>query len=391
MFRLRTERPRRLFPKRSLRPSLEHLEIRLAPAGASSPVGYTPPQIRAAYGINQIAFGTTQGDGSGQTIAIVCADLNPAFTDSKSSNFSTSDLAEFDQEFHLADPASFTVINEYGTDIGGTNTIPRPATDPSGAWESTEALDVEWANAIAPGASIILVECNSDSAADLLTGVTTAESLPGVSVVSMNQSSGSAPSLSLVEQACTTPAGHQGVSFVAPTGDAGSPGWFSSYSSNVIAVGGTSLTLDPADIAAPYVSEQGWSNSGGGGGTSPYGTEPAYQQGVQSTGFRTIPDVSFDADPATGVSVYDSYNNGFSTPWVQLGGTSLSAACWAGLIAIADQGRVAAGGTPLDGPSQTLPALYSLPSGDFQDITSGNNGSYMPAPVTISSPAWARL
>ena len=57
-----------------------------------------------------------------------------------------------------------------------------------------------------------------------------------------------------------------------------------------------------------------------------------------------------------------------------VGGTSLSVPCWAGLIAIADQGRVAAGGTTLDGPSQTLPALYSLPSSDFHDITSGPNG-----------------
>ncbi len=50
------------------------------------------------------------------------------------------------------------------------------------------------------------------------------------------------------------------------------------------------------------------------------------------------------------------------------------------LIAIADQGRVAAGGTTLDGPSQTLPALYGLPSSDFHDITSGGNGTYSARP-----------
>ena len=59
-----------------------------------------------------------------------------------------------------------------------------------------------------------------------------------------------------------------------------------------------------------------------------------------------------------------------------MGGTSLAAPSWAALIAIADQGRVAMGGTTLDGPSQTLPALYSLPSTDFHDITAGNNGYY---------------
>ena len=94
---------------------------------------------------------------------------------------------------------------------------------------------------------------------------------------------------------------------------------------------------------------------------------------MQSTGYRTIPDVAFDADPNTGVAVYDSFNQ--ANPWLRVGGTSLAAPCWAGLIAIANQGRVAAGGTTLDGPSQTLPALYSLTSSDFHDITSGSNGN----------------
>ena len=75
--------------------------------------------------------------------------------------------------------------------------------------------------------------------------------------------------------------------------------------------------------------------------------------------------------PNTGVQIYDSYDQ--ANPSFQVGGTSLAAPCWAALIAIADQGRVAAGGTTLDGASQTLPMLYSLPSGDFHDITSGTS------------------
>jgi hypothetical protein len=58
-------------------------------------------------------------------------------------------------------------------------------------------------------------------------------------------------------------------------------------------------------------------------------------------------------------------------------GTSLGSPCWAGLIAIANQGRVALGGSPFnspDDPMQTLQALYSLPPSDFHDITSGYNG-----------------
>ena len=85
--------------------------------------------------------------------------------------------------------------------------------------------------------------------------------------------------------------------------------------------------------------------------------------------------MSFDANPSSGVSIYDSWDFGTSTPWMQLGGTSLSAPAWAGLIAIADQGRVAAGLTTLDGPSQTLPLLYSMPSADFHDIITGDNGT----------------
>jgi subtilase family serine protease len=60
-------------------------------------------------------------------------------------------------------------------------------------------------------------------------------------------------------------------------------------------------------------------------------------------------------------------------------GTSLASPCWAGLIAIANQGRVALGGKTLDGtanPRQTLEALYSLPAHDFHDITSGYNGVF---------------
>src|SRR5207244_3813959 len=88
---------------------------------------------------------------------------------------------------------------------------------------------------------------------------------------------------------------------------------------------------------------------------------------------RTNPDIAYDSDPYTGVPVYDSYNNGTSAPWGQFGGTSAAAPQWAALIAIADQGRILAGKGTLDGASQTLPMLYSLPSSDFRDITSGGS------------------
>ncbi|MGC8642287.1 MAG: hypothetical protein ACP5XB_20690, partial [Isosphaeraceae bacterium] len=331
---------------------------------SSAPIsayGFTPQQVRTAYGVDRITFGPIVGDGSGQTIAIVDAYDDPGLVSSTNPSFATSDLAMFDKQFGLPDPPSFTKLDEFG----GAN---YPTTDPAVSWELEEALDVEWAHAIAPQANIVLIECNSASVGDLLNaGAKTAASLPGVSVVSMSFGTTEFGSETSYDKNLVTPVGHQGVTFVASTGDSGTPGEYPAYSPNVVAVGGTSLTLN-ADNS--YNSEVGWSGSGG--GASQFETEPACQQAVQNTGMRTIPDVSFDADPGTGVDVYDSFDR--ANPWVQLGGTSLAAPCWAALIAIANQGRVAAGATTLDGPSQTLPAIYSLSSADFHDVTSGSNG-----------------
>ena len=169
----------------------------------------------------------------------------------------------------------------------------------------------------------------------------------------------------------TTPTSHSGVTFVASTGDTGQPGGFPAYSPNVLAVGGTSLTINSSNNN--YVSESGWSGSGG--GISQVESKPAYQSSVtQSPFYRTIPDVAFDANPSSGPTIYDSYNNGTTAPWIQIGGTSFSAPVWAGLIAIANQGRTWTQQTALDGPSQTLPSIYGLSTTDFHDITSGNNG-----------------
>ena len=78
--------------------------------------------------------------------------------------------------------------------------------------------------------------------------------------------------------------------------------------------------------------------------------------------------------------MYDSYNGTSATPWEQVGGTSCRCATWAGLIAIADAARVAAGHPTLNGESETLPAIYSIPSGDYHDITTGGNGGESAGP-----------
>ena len=98
---------------------------------------------------------------------------------------------------------------------------------------------------------------------------------------------------------------------------------------------------------------------------------------MNATTKRGIPDVSYDADPNTGFSVYDSVPYDGLTGWMQVGGTSAGAPQWAGIIAVANQGRKAAGKSVLAGyASNTYKAdgaLYGLTSG-LADITTGSNG-----------------
>ena len=158
------------------------------------------------------------------------------------------------------------------------------------------------------------------------------------------------------------------VTFVASAGDGSVPADYPGFLPNVVAVGGTSLTLN----GSGYGGEVAWSS--GGGGQSSYETEPSFQNAVQTSGFRQAPDVSWDADPNTGVNVYDSYNGPYNTgSWYVYGGTSLGAPSWAGLIAIADQLRASKSLGPLTS-STALKTLYSLPVADFHDINGGNNG-----------------
>jgi len=314
------------------------------------PTGNTPAQIRAAYGFDSVAFAGAAADGSGTTIAIVDAFDNPNIT---------ADLHQFNLRFGLPDPV-FTKVNQ----TGGT-TMPVA----NAGWASEIALDVEWAHAIAPGASILLVEARSNSMADLVAAVNYARNQPGVVAVSMSWGGGEFSGETTYDATFTTPAGHAGVSFFASSGDTGAPVGYPAASPNVVSVGGTSLTTS----LGSYTAESGWSGSGG--GLSLYESQPSWQSGTvtQSATRRGTPDVAYDADPATGFAVYDSFNNGSATPWTQIGGTSAGAPQWAALAAIVDQGRALAGGAPLDGRSQLLPALYSLAAADFHDITTGSS------------------
>ena len=315
-----------------------------------------PAQMQQAYGVNNIVFGSTVGNGTGETIAIVDAYRDPN---------ASSNLATFDGQFGLSAPPSFTQKSETG---GSDSSVP---TDSTGGWEVEESLDIEWAHSIAPDANIILYEANSASYSDLLTAVVTAAKNSNVSVVSMSWGGGEFSGETSYDSDFTTPssrASSGGVTFVASTGDSAAPAGYPAYSPNVVAVGGTTLLV--SDTAGDYYSESGWSD--GGGGTSTQEAEPNYQKSVQSSGFRDAPDVSMDADPNSGVYVYDTFDE---SGWLGVGGTSLASPMFAALVAIADQGRAHYGLKSLDGPSQTLPDLYTLPSTiNFHDITTGSNG-----------------
>ena len=347
----------------SASPALSTIAIPLlsaasGPAGSSSgqanalatnvaPMGHSPAQIAQAYGFNQVNFdnGAIAGNGAGQTIAIVDAYYAPTIA---------SDLQKFDAQFGLAAPPSLTQYVEQG------------ATVDSG-WALETALDVEWAHAMAPGANIDLIEANNSSLGSLLSAVNFARNLPSVSVVSMSWGTSEFAAETQFDSLFTTPSGHIGITFVASAGDAGAGTTWPSVSPNVLAVGGTSLTTSGSGA---YVGESAWSGSGG--GVSLFESEPSYQSSVQSTGSRTTPDVAYDADPYSGFAVYDSIPYAGENGWFEVGGTSAGAPQWAALIAIADQGLALSGEGTLSNAQATL---YTLPSSDFHNITSGSNGS----------------
>jgi hypothetical protein len=331
--------------RRRLRPALERLDDRCLPSGL------TPAQLTHAYGLDAITFispsgAAVEGNGSGQTIALIEAFHDPTLA---------NDLQVFDRAYNLPDPALSVV------DLGGAKTNP--------AWSLEESLDVEWAHAIAPGANLVVVEAASQGLAALQAAINTARHIPAVDVISM--SLGFPESTYHGSLPLTTPPGHIGITFVGASGDSGPAAGsdWPAVSPDVLAVGGTTLSVDRS---GDYLSEVAWSGSGG--GESHFVAEPGYQRSVSNSGRRLTPDVAFDGDPNTGVEVYQTSPYTGVGSWQVVGGTSLGTPAWAAIIAIADQGRALGGKGSLDGPSQTLPTLYSLPASDFHAVAADRPG-----------------
>ncbi len=237
---------------------------------------------------------------------------------------------------------------------------------PNSGWAVETALDVEWAHAIAPSATIDLVIALDSSLGHIFDGISfVATSLTNETVLSM--SFGASESSYPTTGSFTIAATHQifvtitshGTTPFASSGDTGATSCcnvqYPASDPLVVAVGGTSLTLN---ANASYSSETTWSGSGA--GASGVFSKPTWQIGLGDT-MRDIVDISYDGDPSTGVLVVQGGRE------FQVGGTSAGSPQWAALTALASQAN-----------SQTYGAiaskLYKLSS--YHDITTGSDGFF---------------
>jgi subtilase family serine protease len=319
----------------------------------NNPSGVLPMTFKEAYGFNLIP-----NRGQGMTIALVDAFDDPNIE---------SDLAFYANYFHLA-PCNFTKV-KLGTITGQ-------------GWDLEESLDVQQACALAPEANIVLVEAATNNNSDLYNAVALASQAPyNAQVISMSWggSSGSGENQGDIYFCNIVNGNGQPVTNVAATGDSGHGTIYPSTSPCVVAAGGTTLAPKTAaplsnPLSLDYGSESAWVGSGG--GIDPNESEPSWQVTACAPfnpNGRCVPDVASDANPGTGVPVYDTYSYG---GWVQVGGTSVATPDWAAFFTLVNSARVA---NSLPTLSQADPDIYSLASSayatDFHDITSGTNGS----------------
>ncbi|HEX9032156.1 MAG TPA: S53 family peptidase [Streptosporangiaceae bacterium] len=326
---------------------------------SSSPTGLSPSAIASVYNLSGLS--PTSGAGAGQIIAIVDAYHDPN---------ALSDLNTFNTQYGYPQMSACTSLSQAGSCFMHADPQGRPGVH--SVWVVEESLDIEWAHAEAPAAKIVLVEAKSGRPANLFGAVSYANSI-GATEVSMSWGGGEFSSETLLDSLMT----HAGTFYTASAGDSGHGAQYPAASPNVIAVGGTTLNGCSGISCSGFTSETAWSGSGG--GISAYEPIPAYQDSYKgpvsgastiselTSGHRGIPDVSFDASPRTGVSVYDSTGFRGQRGWFTLGGTSVGAPNWAGILAAG-----AAAGKTLQGN----PAIYSKGYlSNLRDITSGTNGT----------------
>ena len=317
-------------------------------AAAPVGVGYGPASLQSAYNL------PSSTAGSGQTVAIV-----DAFNDPNAA----SDLAAYRSAWGLPACGSgcFSVVNENG------QASPLPASAGTSGWDVEESLDIDMVSATCPLCHIILVEASSASNQDLGTAVNSAVALGAKYVSNSYGGSESSSDPSFDSEFYN----HPGVAVTASAGDAGFGVSYPAASPDVVAVGGTSLST--ASNSRGW-TESVWGSSAGGEGTgsgcSADSSKPSWQTDT-GCARRTDNDVAADADPNTGVAVYDSFSEG---GWLEVGGTSASSPMIASVFALA--------GTPAAG---TNPASYLYAhAANLFDVTSGADGSCSPAYLCTS-------
>ena len=368
---------------------------------------YSPQQYQVAYDVGPLyARGIT---GKGETIAIVESFGSPTIR---------HDLGVFDQQWNLPNPT----LNIYT--IGKIPAF-NPKSQEMIAWAQETSLDVEYAHALAPGATIDLVESPVPETEGLqgFPAIVGAEqeliNLNKVDVIS--QSFGATEDTlpgfatrdfsTLAEmRASFSDAAAHNVTVLAASGDSGStaPGpdsvtllkhravsWPAS-DPLVTAVGGTQLTL--AQSGTRTAPDSVWDDSYGasGGGESQIFAQPSYQVGVTSvTGdHRGVPDIGMSAAVNGAAWTYGSYS-GSRDGWQLFGGTSESTPLFAGIVALADQ----LAGHRL---GDINPALYTLGArGDpaqtgIVPVTSGGNSfggvaGYRAAPGYSLTDGWGTV
>jgi subtilase family protein len=322
-----------------------------------SPAGYSPAQLSAYLRLH--------GNGSGQTVVITDAYDDPTIV---------SDVNTYSQQFGLPLACGTAGAGSACFKFSVQSPDGSAGTDPG--WGTEVALDVEMVHAIAPRAAVVLMEAHDASVPALDSAIDHAASLkPAVISDSWNLNATEFAGQTALDSHCRL--SHSLCVF--SSGDFSNPTGWPSTSPDVLAVGGTNLQLASDGSVS---SETAWGTpfglEGSGGGISYIERRPAYQRKVNPSAYRGVPDVSFDADPATGVAVYDS--DGITGQWLQIGGTSVGAPAWSGILAVVGQLRAAAGKPPLVAAGYAAQrAIYGLHDG-LADITQGENG-----PVTRSS------
>ncbi len=311
----------------------------LAPTGD----GFGPSQLQSAYNL------PSSTDGAGESVAVVDAYDDPT---------AVSDLATYRSAWGLpaCDPSTeagcLTKVNSNG------KTSPLPAPSGTTGWATEESLDVDMVSAICPKCHIYLVEATGPANVDLGAAVDAAVKVLHIKYVSNSYGA---------NQKRSDPSDdakyfdHPGVAIVVSAGDSGYGTAYPAASSFVTAVGGTSLVKASG-------TKRGWTETvwnGTGSGCALYEAKPSWQTDTGCS-MRTQNDVAADANPNTGVAIYDTYDE---SGWLEVGGTSVSSPIIASVFALA--------GKPKKG---TYPSSYPYAhTSDLYDVTSGSDGTCSPA------------